>query len=752
MTTRNGVILGFGVGNAGSPEEDRELEDADEEEGGLARAATGHAPTDRGAESLRVAYPPPAGSGGESVLITAIDPELRPASLVREAEDAETIQDYTRDFESLPAVVLMRDTTTGEIWVADGRHRIVVAKKRGEKSVTATVREGSYQDALRRACHANSHHGLRPTGADKRRRVAAALDIPEIALWSSKKVAEFCDVSDTTVNTVRSDRTANHFAVEDGQPKRLAKDGRLLPAKGKKLGRGESKSSKKSEPKPESTKPAWEEPCGVVEPAKPEPPADLTVPPEPTAPPAEPEAGPTAAPAGLLAWEAECSFAPFGRSSVLAGDEVEWAAPDQTSSEVQPAWWTSNAFAEVFSPAPPHPEPIPAREGVRLALGFLDGLERRLELGEAEEFYIALRMHCEDQIDLLTDVTSTPHLGDTVAEMTDADRPDGEISPSASPTESASSAEVVEEAVPREPASGSDEGGADSRSLPDEEVVRDAIIQPAEPAGCEPAGLARGSEAHQEPQAVPGSIAEGGVEVGATEESIEVAEAAVEAAVEDMEGASATPDAAGAEAAREADGRPLGATEVDEHLDGLIPETDEGGDGATIEPPEDRRDITSEDLGRPDGGLDEPKAMPDTTEATNERQGEEETASGPREARGDDSGDVADHQAEKTPEIVPEPPVTTTPGTSTKGGRWSPELKEAKAARRALARELLSESWNKTDTAISKVVTAELGSRCHVDEVGTVRKEMIADGSAELAKGYIGHQPARRGGRPKLSK
>jgi hypothetical protein len=110
-------------------------------------------------------------------------------------------------------------------WLADGFHRVAMARQQGKKKIAAEVREGGRIDALRHALGTNGEHGLRRTNADKAKSVRMAYD-NRIALGlgevpSANAVAELVGVHHTFVGnqlaTVASWREAQARTGADGK-------------------------------------------------------------------------------------------------------------------------------------------------------------------------------------------------------------------------------------------------------------------------------------------------------------------------------------------------------------------------------------------------------------------------------------------------------------------------------------------------------------------------------------------------------
>lgn len=114
----------------------------------------------------------------------------------------ETIRDYmdaVRDGAVLPPVVLFNEGPGRPLYLADGFHRVEVARRLAQKTIRAEVREGGYAEALAFALGANSSHGLRRTNEDKRNAVRVAWENRKMLFGvdnpSARSVAEACGVS-----------------------------------------------------------------------------------------------------------------------------------------------------------------------------------------------------------------------------------------------------------------------------------------------------------------------------------------------------------------------------------------------------------------------------------------------------------------------------------------------------------------------------------------------------------------------------
>ena len=113
--------------------------------------------------------------------------------------------------------------------LADGFHRLEVARRLGRKTIAAEVREGGFIDALKFALLANAAHGLRRTAADKRNAVMIAykyrLELGLGEVPSARAVSEKVGVSHIVaahqLDTVPSWRYAQARTGADGRTRSL---------------------------------------------------------------------------------------------------------------------------------------------------------------------------------------------------------------------------------------------------------------------------------------------------------------------------------------------------------------------------------------------------------------------------------------------------------------------------------------------------------------------------------------------------
>lgn len=88
---------------------------------------------------------------------------------VRAAMHDATVSRYAEDMECgavFDPVVLFRERGTERYVIADGHHRVAAAKRAGEETIRAEIREGDESAALEFALGANAAHGLQRTSKD----------------------------------------------------------------------------------------------------------------------------------------------------------------------------------------------------------------------------------------------------------------------------------------------------------------------------------------------------------------------------------------------------------------------------------------------------------------------------------------------------------------------------------------------------------------------------------------------------------
>ena len=150
----------------------------------------------------------------------------------RAALNMETVREYAEEERErgsvFPPVVVFHGAD-GKYRLADGFHRVAVARQEGRKKVAAEVREGGFAEALTYALTANAAHGLRRTVADKRNavmvaykhRIALGLGEVPAANAVAKLVGLSCTFAGNQLSTVESWRSASERTGADGKTRVL---------------------------------------------------------------------------------------------------------------------------------------------------------------------------------------------------------------------------------------------------------------------------------------------------------------------------------------------------------------------------------------------------------------------------------------------------------------------------------------------------------------------------------------------------
>lgn len=136
-------------------------------------------------------------------------------------EDPEHLRLLAATEAELPPILVHRPTMR----VIDGRHRVAVARQRGDDRIEARFFHGSEADAFVLAVTSNIAHGLPLSLAD--RRAAAARIVRTHPLWSDRTVASVAGISARTVADVRTG-----LGEAARRPARLGRDGRVRAVDG----------------------------------------------------------------------------------------------------------------------------------------------------------------------------------------------------------------------------------------------------------------------------------------------------------------------------------------------------------------------------------------------------------------------------------------------------------------------------------------------------------------------------------------
>ncbi len=160
---------------------------------------------------------------------------------VRAALDEEVIDDYAEQWEgveegeypfSTPIDVFFDGTY---YWCADGFHRGIAAQKAGRNVITATVHEGTWEDAFLFASKCNCDHGLRRSNEDKRYIINKYLTSKKWGKQSARWIAETCGVSNNFVSTIRNGLAEeNQTSSDDNRMTVETQDGKTRAVRKKK--------------------------------------------------------------------------------------------------------------------------------------------------------------------------------------------------------------------------------------------------------------------------------------------------------------------------------------------------------------------------------------------------------------------------------------------------------------------------------------------------------------------------------------
>ena len=158
----------------------------------------------------------------EDIRIEDIDLEGSPR--VRVQENADVILEYKDVYLSGNQMPNLHVFRVGKRYLlADGRHRLIAARRAEVESIRCYVHEGSEEACLMFALGCNAKHGVRRTHEDLRFVVHIALT--RFPQWSDRLIAENVRVSPTFVGSVRSALVSQHTVTEP--PMRLGKDGKM---------------------------------------------------------------------------------------------------------------------------------------------------------------------------------------------------------------------------------------------------------------------------------------------------------------------------------------------------------------------------------------------------------------------------------------------------------------------------------------------------------------------------------------------
>ncbi len=147
-----------------------------------------------------------------------------------------------RQGATFPPVIVFFDGDN--YWLADGNHRLEVARRNARTEISADVRQGCKRDAILYAVGANDDHGLRRTNADKRNAVEKLLKDKEWATWSDREIGRRCKVDHVFVGKLRPINITGDITSEKKERKYKTKHGTVATMNTAAIG-------KPAEPKPE---------------------------------------------------------------------------------------------------------------------------------------------------------------------------------------------------------------------------------------------------------------------------------------------------------------------------------------------------------------------------------------------------------------------------------------------------------------------------------------------------------------------
>ncbi|WP_063750643.1 ParB/RepB/Spo0J family partition protein [Streptomyces roseochromogenus] len=145
---------------------------------------------------------------------------LPPSKLLRSGESTEHIRALAETEETLPPIVVHRETRR----VIDGMHRLRAARFRGDELIEVVFVDGSSADVFVLAVELNRAHGLPLTMAE--RKSAAARIMDSHPHWSDRKIARTTGLAASTIASLRSSSISGTVERRTGQ------DGRIRPNDG----------------------------------------------------------------------------------------------------------------------------------------------------------------------------------------------------------------------------------------------------------------------------------------------------------------------------------------------------------------------------------------------------------------------------------------------------------------------------------------------------------------------------------------
>jgi hypothetical protein len=150
--------------------------------------------------------------------------DLDAAAECRDGADEEAIDRYVAamsEGDVFPPVVVFDDGTA--IRLADGRKRVLSAKRIGKDAIRARVYTGGRREAVLYAASANLTHGAVSSRADKRKAVEVVLRVA--GDLADREIGRRCGVDHKTVASVRDDLSGSGEIPQIGGPRTVHRNG-----------------------------------------------------------------------------------------------------------------------------------------------------------------------------------------------------------------------------------------------------------------------------------------------------------------------------------------------------------------------------------------------------------------------------------------------------------------------------------------------------------------------------------------------
>jgi hypothetical protein len=139
-----------------------------------------------------------------------------PVCQQREELDLKVVEDYKEAFLQnikLPPVKVKFDGSN--YWLYDGFHTTEAAIQAFLTELTVEVTSGTLRDAILASVGVNYDHGLRRSNQTKRNAVMVLLQDEEWRIWSNRKIARRCNVSESLVRDLKKDLEEKSTTEDD---------------------------------------------------------------------------------------------------------------------------------------------------------------------------------------------------------------------------------------------------------------------------------------------------------------------------------------------------------------------------------------------------------------------------------------------------------------------------------------------------------------------------------------------------------